>query len=179
MKNLTIKNHKGINVIDSREVAEMIGKKHDNLLRDIRGYIKVIEESSKLRSQDFFIESTYKNSQNKSQPCYLLTKQGCEMVVVPHGTYEVEVNKMELKKSKKGDPMLSIWFKIINGQHKGSLIFYNQVLTSGFGLHNANEMLRSLDSGVEVEFVNFKQYYEMLLDIYESVNSRPYIFMKN
>lgn len=80
MKELTIKNHKGINVIDSREVAEMIGKKHDNLLRDIRGYIKVIEESSKLRSQDFFIESTYKNSQNKTQPCYLLTKQGCEMV---------------------------------------------------------------------------------------------------
>ena len=80
LKELIIKNHKGINVIDSREVAEMIGKKHDNLLRDIRGYIKVIEESSKLRSQDFFIESIYKNSQNKSQPCYLLTKQGCEMV---------------------------------------------------------------------------------------------------
>ena len=55
LEELTIKNHKGINVIDSREVAEMIGKKHDNLLRDIRGYIKVIEESSKLRSQDFFI----------------------------------------------------------------------------------------------------------------------------
>lgn len=80
MKELTIKNYKGINVTDSREVAEMIGKKHDNLLRDIRGYIKVIEDSSKLRSQDFFIKSTYKNSQNKSQPCYLLTKQGCEMV---------------------------------------------------------------------------------------------------
>ena len=80
MKELIIKNYKGINVTDSREVAEMIGKKHDNLLRDIRGYIKVIEESSKLRSQDFFVESIYKNSQNKSQPCYLLTKQGCEMV---------------------------------------------------------------------------------------------------
>ena len=66
--------------------------------------------------------------------------------------------------------MLSIWFKIINGPHKGSLIFYNQVLSSGFGLHNANEMLRSLDSGVEVEFVNFKQYHNMLLDIYEAVN---------
>lgn len=80
LKELIIKNYKGINVTDSREVSEMIGKKHDNLLRDIRGYIKVIEESSKLRSQDFFIESIYKNSQNKSQPCYLLTKQGCEMV---------------------------------------------------------------------------------------------------
>ncbi|CAI3586673.1 Phage regulatory protein, Rha family [Clostridium neonatale] len=49
-------------------------------MRDIRGYIKVLEDSPKLDSQDFFIESTYKNSQNKTQPCYLLTKQGCEMV---------------------------------------------------------------------------------------------------
>ena len=80
MQELIIKNHKGINVIDSREVAEMIGKNHKELMRSIRGYINVIEDSAKLRSQDFFIESTYKNSQNKSQPCYLLTKQGCEMV---------------------------------------------------------------------------------------------------
>lgn len=91
---------------------------------------------------------------------------------VPHGTYEVEINKMELKKSKKGDPMLSIWFKIINGSHKGNLIFYNQVLTTGFGLHNANEMLRSMDSGVDIEFVNFKQYNNMLLDVYEAVNGQ-------
>lgn len=97
-------------------------------------------------------------------------ENGGNFEAVPHGTYEVEINKMELKKSKKGDPMLSIWFKILNGQYKGSLIFYNQVLTSGFGLHNANEMLRSLDSGVDIEFVNFKQYHNMLLDIYEAVN---------
>lgn len=91
---------------------------------------------------------------------------------VPHGTYEVEINKMELKKSKKGDPMLSIWFKILTGEYKGSVIFYNQVLTTGFGLHNANEMLRSLDTDIDVEFVNFKQYHEMLLDIYEAVNGQ-------
>lgn len=80
MKELTIRDYNGVNVTDSKEVAEMIGKNHQHLMRDIRGYIKVIEDSPKLDSQDFFIESTYKNSQNKSQPCYLLTKQGCEMV---------------------------------------------------------------------------------------------------
>lgn len=88
---------------------------------------------------------------------------------VPLGTYEVEVNKMELTKSKKGDPMLTIWFKILTGEYKGSLIFYNQVISQGFGIHNANEMLRSLDSGVEIEFVSFKKYHEMLLDIVESI----------
>lgn len=85
------------------------------------------------------------------------------------GEYEVEVNKIELKKSKKGDMMLSIWFKIIAGEYKGSLIFYNQVLSHGIGIHSANEMLRSLDSEVEVEFVSGKQYHEMILDIFEAI----------
>lgn len=87
-------------VIDSRDVAEMIGKKHYNLIRDIRGFVKVLEENSilsspqeedsklsspqeynqKLDSSNFFIESSYISEQNKKMPCYLLTKQGCEMV---------------------------------------------------------------------------------------------------
>ncbi|MBE6089860.1 MAG: DUF669 domain-containing protein [Clostridium beijerinckii] len=95
---------------------------------------------------------------------------GGDFKEIPHGKYEVEVNKMELKKSKNDKPMLSIWFKILAGEFKGSLIFYNQVLSTGFGLHNANEFLRSLDSGIDVEFVNFKQYHEMLLDVYEAIN---------
>ncbi|MGL5766297.1 MAG: DUF669 domain-containing protein [Sarcina sp.] len=89
---------------------------------------------------------------------------------VPIGTYEIEIDKLELKKTKKGDPMLSCWMKISEGEFKGSIIFYNQVLTSGFGLHNANEFLKSLDSGVDVEFNNFKQYNTLLLDVLESVN---------
>lgn len=96
-------------------------------------------------------------------------ENGGDFKEVADGTYEVEVNKMELKKSKKGDPMLSIWFKILAGDCKGSLIFYNQMLTTGFGIHNANEFLKSMDSGVEVEFVNFKQYNSMLLDLNEAV----------
>lgn len=67
-------------LVESRDVAELIEKKHDNLLRDIRGYKKIIEDSSNLKSQDFFMESTYVNAQNKTQPCYLLTKKGCDMV---------------------------------------------------------------------------------------------------
>lgn len=65
--------------IESREVAEMIGKQHKELLRDIRRYIGHLGES-KVALSSFFIESTYINSQNKEQPCFLLTKQGCEMV---------------------------------------------------------------------------------------------------
>lgn len=88
---------------------------------------------------------------------------------IPAGKYEVEVNKIELKKSKAGKPMLSIWFKILEGEYKGSTIFYNQVMDQGFGIHNANEMLRNLDSGVEIDFVSFKKYNELILDVLEAV----------
>lgn len=97
---------------------------------------------------------------------------GGDFKEVPHGDYEVEVNKLEPKVSKKGDPMLSIWFKILSGEYKGSLIFYNQVLSNGFGLHKANEMLRSLDSGVEVKFENFNQYQNLLMDIAEAIDGK-------
>lgn len=72
-------NTSAIETIDSREVAEMVDMEHKNLLSKIRKYIEILD-GSKLRSQDFFVPSTYVNNQNKEQPCYLLTKKGCEMV---------------------------------------------------------------------------------------------------
>ncbi|CAI3643172.1 Rha family transcriptional regulator [Clostridium neonatale] len=112
MNNLATINYKGISVIESTQVSEITGKNHQHLMRDIRGYIKVLEDSPKLDSQDFFIESTYKNSQNKTQPCYLLTKQGCEMVankmtgekgILFTAEYVQAFNKMEqhIKEPKK------------------------------------------------------------------------------
>lgn len=67
--------------IDSREVAEMVGMRHADLMRNIEHYIEVISENAKLRSLDYFIPSTYKvEGNNKTYPCYKLTKLGCEMV---------------------------------------------------------------------------------------------------
>lgn len=68
-----------VETIDSREVAEMIDMQHKNLISKIRKYVEILD-GSKLSSPQFFISSTYINSQNKEQPCYLLTKKGCEMV---------------------------------------------------------------------------------------------------
>lgn len=65
--------------IDSREVADMVGKEHNKLLRDIRSYIEQLGES-KIGHTDFFTESTYKTEQNKTMPCYLVTKKGCEFI---------------------------------------------------------------------------------------------------
>lgn len=64
--------------IDSREVAEMLGKQHKELLRDIRKYIPVLTGAN-LRSLDYFIPSDYKDSKNEIRPCYLVTKIGCDL----------------------------------------------------------------------------------------------------
>lgn len=76
-----------VQYIDSREVAEMIKKNHKDLIRDIKRYIRQMDETNeknigerKLAPSDFFIESTYQNSQNRTMPCYNVTKKGCEFI---------------------------------------------------------------------------------------------------
>ena len=66
--------------LDSREVAEMVGKRHANLIRDIENYISVISTNSDLSSLDFFIERTYKDKKGESRKRYDSTEKGCEMV---------------------------------------------------------------------------------------------------
>lgn len=94
---------------------------------------------------------------------------------VPHGDYEVAVTQLELKASKKGDPMVSIWFKIVgDSEFKGSLIFFNQVITQGFQIHIVNELLRAMTAEVEdapvVEFKTYKQYKDLLMDVFEAID---------
>lgn len=93
---------------------------------------------------------------------------------VPHGDYEVAVQQMELKASKSGNPMVSIWFKILDGDFKGSMIFYNQAITQGFQVHIVNEMLRmmvsEMDDAPEIEFKSYKQYGNLIMDIFEAIN---------
>lgn len=80
MNDLKVITINGQLVTDSRDVAEMIERRHDHLIRDIKGYASILGASPNLGSENFFIESSYTNSRNQEQPCYLLTKKGCDMV---------------------------------------------------------------------------------------------------
>lgn len=97
---------------------------------------------------------------------------GGDFKEVPHAKYEVAITKLELTESKKGDPMVSVWFKITNGEYKGSLIFMNQVITQGFQIHITDEFLRSLETTVDVQFESYSQYAEMLADIFEEIEDK-------
>ena len=90
-----------------------------------------------------------------------------EFEAVPHGEYEVKLDKLELKATKKGDPMVSAWFTILEGQYKKQKLFMNQVVTQGFQIHIVNEFLRSMGTDLNIEFVDYTQYADLLLDVAE------------
>lgn len=65
--------------LDSREVAEMVEKSHNKLLRDLRRYEEQFTEA-KIGFSDFFRKSEYKDSTGRVLPCYRITKKGCEFI---------------------------------------------------------------------------------------------------
>lgn len=79
MNQLKVVSFNGQLITDSRDVAEMVGKRHTDLLRSIDNYSEILL-NAKMRSVDFFIENTYKDSSGKENKCYLLTRKGCDMV---------------------------------------------------------------------------------------------------
>lgn len=64
-------------VVSSLDVAETFGKRHDNVLKDIRE----LECSDEFRLLNFE-ESIYLNSQNKKQPMYYMTRDGFTILVM-------------------------------------------------------------------------------------------------
>jgi Rha family phage regulatory protein len=108
MNGLTIIKQNGGKYIDSRNVAEAIGKEHRHLLRDIRGYVKIIDNSNapNFGRVDFFLENTYTDAKGETRPCYLVSKMGCEMIankltgekgVLFTAAYVSRFNEMEVR----------------------------------------------------------------------------------
>lgn len=87
MENLITKTEDGKLVIDSREVAEMLGKSHSAVLKDIQGSsdgktVGIIPTLTKSNFDlvKYFVESTYKDAKGEIRKCYLCTKLGCEVL---------------------------------------------------------------------------------------------------
>lgn len=67
-------------VVDSREVARMVDRPHNDLMKSIRTYSEYISTAGDFSLSDFFIPHTYYDTTGRALPCYLLTKKGCDMV---------------------------------------------------------------------------------------------------
>lgn len=105
-----------VKVLTSLEVAEMVGRRHDQVLRDIEKIIGHLGDDHKSVG-NYFTEGTYKDSLNREKPCFLLTKKGCELystrMTGAKGTmfavaYIERFNEMEQKEQQRALPSYQI-----------------------------------------------------------------------
>lgn len=99
-------------------------------------------------------------------------ERNTERVEVPDGQYECKVDKIEMKESKTGKPMVSIWFRILAGDFKNSVLFMNQTIHTGFGLHTAKKMLSDMDTGLPVDFQSFAQFAGLIESVKEAIETQ-------
>lgn len=93
---------------------------------------------------------------------------------IPAGKYEVALEKLELKGTKKdGRPMVSAMFRILEGDHKKQCLFMNRVI---FGTKNDAQMissavgwLKNLGATRDVRFESYTQFKDLIMDIAEEV----------
>lgn len=118
------------------------------------------------------IEGLRKDVESASQ------NTGGNYVEVPaNDTYEVKLVKAEVRPTKtSGDPMATLQFKVQAGYYTGNSIFMNQVITQGFQIDILDDFLKSLDTGVDVEFIDYAQYNDMLMDIVEACEEQNLSF---
>ncbi|WP_195524486.1 Rha family transcriptional regulator [Bacillus licheniformis] len=79
-------------VTDSLTIAEMFGKNHDNVLRDIRTQMEYAGEEFSLLN---FEESTYTNERGRTYPKYDLTEEAFTLVVFGYNTKEAVQTKIK------------------------------------------------------------------------------------
>lgn len=145
--------------ISSLEVAEMIGKEHKNLLADIRGYIKELGElkiqltnSIEIEPTDFFQESTYKTGQNKTLPCFKVTRKGCEFVA--HKLTGIKGTEFTAKYINRFHDMEDY----IKQNNSESLISFKEQVQS---LEAVAEMLRMNEASKLLMIENFYKQYNI------------------
>lgn len=100
---------------------------------------------------------------------------------VPVGKYEVKVEKLECVKARtSGNPMISIWFRIVNGNMKNSMIFYNGVFHQDWMRHRVAQLLSDLiDEGDRAGEINLilktndvAQINDFCMDVHELIDGR-------
>lgn len=97
------------------------------------------------------------------------------------GTYHGKFEKLEVKETKDGRPMLSAMFRITEGNHKKGCLFMNRVL---YGTKNDANMIASAEGWLDslepsedigpVIFEDYDQFADLVLDIAEDIAELEY-----
>jgi len=79
LEKINLENKNGVAVVSSREVAMNFEKRHTEVLRAIEDKIN---QNAILRSDKYFIETTYKSGTGKDYKEYLMTRDGFSFLVM-------------------------------------------------------------------------------------------------
>lgn len=93
----------------SLELAEIVGKRHDNVMRDIRNEVESLGEEAAL----IFEESTYKDGNNQSRPCYIFGKDGAMQLALKYDALTrrrviVKIEELEKAQIPTGQNLLAL-----------------------------------------------------------------------
>jgi Rha family phage regulatory protein len=78
---LGVKEYNGVIVVSSRDLARVFGRRHNNVLRDIRELIRKVNKVDPSFARENFISSKFMN-RGKYHPEYLLRKNGFIMLTM-------------------------------------------------------------------------------------------------
>lgn len=92
---------------------------------------------------------------------------------LPAGNYVATIEKMELGATKDGRPMFRVMMRVTQGEYKRFCMFMNRVI---YGTKNDGNMINSvigwlnnLDPTEPVEWVNYSELNESILDVFEEL----------
>lgn len=98
---------------------------------------------------------------------------------IPVGKYEVKVDNIEAKNSSKGNPMVSVQFRILAGKFEKSCIFYNGVYHEDWMRHRVAKFLSDLiaegDHTAEVNLLlkgSLDEVNNFCMDIAEDISAK-------
>ena len=153
-------------VVSSRDIARVFEKEHRRVLQDVR----TIAENDPVWGLHNFVQSAYTNEQNKSQPEYLITRDGFTLLVMGYTgekamrfkkAYIAAFNEMESRFAPRNykEALLAL---VAAEEKKEALEAQNKVLqltadkyegqTDTVGLYKAGEIAKEL--GISAKRLN-------------------------
>ena len=166
LMNLGLTERDGKAVVSSRDIARVFEKEHRRVLQDIR----TIAENDPVWGLHNFVQSYYTNEQNKSQPEYLITRDGFILLVMGYTgekamrfkkAYIAAFNEMESRFAPRNykEALLAL---VAAEEKKEALEVQNKVLrltadkyegqTDTVGLYKAGEIAKEL--GISAKRLN-------------------------
>ena len=166
LMNLGLTERDGKAIVSSRDIARVFEKEHRRVLQDIR----TIAENDPVWGLHNFVQSYYTNEQNKSQPEYLITRDGFTLLVMGYTgeramwfkkAYIAAFNEMESRFAPRNykEALLAL---VAAEEKKEALEAQNKVLqlttdkyegqTDTVGLYKAGEIAKEL--GISAKRLN-------------------------